>query len=270
MGRYMMSFALLGAFLVAAPAVKADVVYEWRSYFFGNLMWDDDDESTTNVGSLGTFAEPVVKLTKGGGDTVTNGTISGKVRPASWYGDYGTGWTVEEDYQGHSDQYWISFNGEGSLGYGVGIVLHGSIGSPGSDFGLGSTGLLANVSLEVNGTWYSLATLISNGSIQSQSYYDDEDPEVFWYQKKTDSTEVNEANDSMVTLLCSDLFLELLGYGDDWEYWSGGFGVRIAPDARDMRFAVVVFDASPVPEPATLGIIGAGVAGLGLARRKRK
>jgi len=45
----------------------------------------------------GVLVESLVTLTKGGGETVTNGTVG-------WHGRSDSGWTVEENYQGYSNK----------------------------------------------------------------------------------------------------------------------------------------------------------------------
>jgi len=54
--------------------------------------------------------------------------------------------------------------------------------------------------------------------------------------------------------------------------WSSTSGIRIAlgPDAWNVGIDNVDFDVSSVPEPASLALLGLGLAGLGLSRRRVK
>jgi hypothetical protein len=72
----------------------------------------------------------------------------------------------------------------------------------------------------------------------------------------------------MVTVLHSNFFNALFDEFLDWGV--GGLGIQIESNTRDMQFAVCVVYPSPVPEPTTLAIVGLGLAGLGLARRRKK
>ncbi|MCL2710493.1 MAG: PEP-CTERM sorting domain-containing protein [Planctomycetaceae bacterium] len=59
------------------------------------------------------------------------------------------------------------------------------------------------------------------------------------------------------------LSTDWLGYGQTWKTWTSDSGYVVAFGAEGMS-------ATAIPEPATLAIIGLGLAGLGWARRHRK
>jgi hypothetical protein len=223
MSKYITSIALLGAFLIAAPATFADyeLFAEWRQ---------------ENGASYAPGSEVVtlIELTKAGGGGMT-GTVSWDTPNSAW--------SVTENFRGDPNAYWIAYDGTDPNEY--------------ADFGIALTGrwiptllpedkgLAGGISIRVDGMWFTLGELLTLDvgiDIQKQS------------------------NATGQTFLYSDLFTLLI----DEE---GGIGIRIdlfTPPPGSSFAIIAVKEPTDVPEPATLAIVGLGLAGLGLARRKRK
>jgi hypothetical protein len=60
-----------------------------------------------------------------------------------------------------------------------------------------------------------------------------------------------------------------LADGEDVRIWAEGAGAIFIEETSNNAFSVGTFSASLLPEPATAGILAAGMAVLGLARRRR-
>jgi len=72
----------------------------------------------------------------------------------------------------------------------------------------------------------------------------------------------------MTTYLVSDYYSMLLGIGTSD---GGGFGIQISNSTREAFSMSIIAIKKPaeIPEPATLAVVGLGLTGLGLARRRK-
>ena len=249
-----MGFLLLGAFLFAAPAVFADysLFAEWRQE--NGAVYAEGSEVIT-----------LLSIGKNGELGLTDGSI--------WWDNYGNdAWTVESNY-GDPYSFRITFNvNDLAQYYDIGFALTGSLGRAQTIPGTYATGLQANMSVWIEnsifgygdsgGTWcllgqfLSVLPIIVVMDLEHQSYLDN---------AKTSSTSVNVTNDAMQTYLYGDVIDAILGQ-------DGGFGVRFENALRNGSSISIVAVKRPseVPEPATLAAVGLGLAGVGLARRRRR
>jgi len=231
-----MGIALIGAFLIAAPAAMADysLFMDWRGYENPPRIgppWDGEIGSWCSCCEWEYGVATLVELTKGGGDTVTNGTVSWTISNSAW--------TVTPNYQDNPNRYWISFDGTASYSdsynyFAIGIALTGSLGWNTLPFL--PSGIMANVSLQLDSYWDDLWVRL--GSLEQVYSWLDFQRQSYLNGVETDSTVINAAHDSMVTFLFSDSLSDAL-IADYYGGWINGFGIEIAPNARDMSFAIV-------------------------------
>jgi len=266
MSKYITSIAILGTLLVAVPAMADYELFK---------TWREEKGYTYDAGAEVVTLGTLIKV---GASNATNGLVEFTQGNSHWTATYLNSDKVTAGLGSVTGpHYWINYDGwDKTIYQDMGIALTGALGSGGLA-GIGATGLQANMAVEVEGSWYTLALALSSlassmgVTIEKQSYLNG---------AKTTSTTVGTSTDGMQTFLWSDLFKQLLG-GDNpanvGNGDSGGIAVLFANGLRNgSSLALVAIKGdqpvveSPLPEPATLALMGLGLAGLGVVRRRMK
>ena len=294
MNRIIMSLALVAAFALAVPAQAQFTQFgegewdaaisqfmEWRT-----TGWGGNEEHVADYAS-DAKVEALLTLYKDGAQNAANGKVNvWSSNPDAWWLEEGA--TVSGKTTWWVNIYGPAYEEQGLVApniYDLGFALTGCIGSQGAVI-MGTTGMRANISLEIPGMGtFTLAAALSGLTnfmgdlppIEYQTYLNGAVVNVAAGPPAPPAANiaVNNANDKQITFVWSPLITELLGGGGDISeaISSGDAGIVINSALRNqngLSIIAVTGDPAPIPEPATLAIMGLGLAGLGIARRRMK
>jgi hypothetical protein len=228
-----MCVALLGAFVVAAPA-KAQfytqfAAGEWEYRLQQYAEWRTEQGAWYNEYAP---VEVLINVYKGGTLNATNGSVQ-------WWSAH-PAWSVDFDYGGTND-FWINNDGSGNVE--MGLVLTGSRGSKGIPILGLQTGLMRDISLFVDGAWYNLGSALLVTNITGI----DPDNQSYLNGVKHNVNTVDNNYDKSLTFVWSEFINDRLG-GGEFGTASGGIGVRFANTLRNQNGLAIIAMPGEMPE----------------------